>query len=331
MAAVPLTILVLALTTVIGQQRDWTFLAIVRTDGALVPIAIFDGREWWNRWPWAEESGDVKSLKVPATLETIPDEWLPAGTRLPVQWTLQRLDGRRRSLRIQRPIRPSGSQLMETIALRSDYPVSPDKVGNQYSSDEIGVAIAGAGELSGFASVQPAESQRILGRLKQRLLELEHAEIARWLQERRESPGADPQPITLTRAYRGPAPVVDHAFGLEKAAQRFKARTYYYLTGEKLFKMGLKDFPDCKMNLSFDGVVITRPDGNIISEKVSAGAYAGYCGDSSGWMTPLAVLFLNDRVLWVVKHSVEDGYDYGLFDPDLSDNIELKGSWGLRR
>ena len=136
--------------------------------------------------------------------------------------------------------------MMETIALQSDHRVSSDKVGNQYSSDEIGVALAGAGELQAFTNPSRAESQRILGQLKGRLLELEKAEVARWLKERRESPGADPEPITLSRAFRGPAPVPDEPFGLEKATGRFKGRTYYYLTGEKLFRMGLKDLPDLR-------------------------------------------------------------------------------------
>jgi hypothetical protein len=329
-AAVPLTMLAIAVTIVGGQEGDRTFLAVARADGALVPIAISDGQEWWNRWPWAVESDEVKALPVPATLDKISDDWLPAGVRLPVEWTMQRQDGRRRKVRLQRPIRPPGWQMMETIALQSDYHVSPDKGGNQYSFDEIGIAIAGVGELSAFATASPAESRRILGRLNQRLLEIEQAEIARWLQQRRESPGGDPRPITLSRTYHDPAPRVDEPFGLVRAVRRFKGRTYYYLTGEKLFKMGLKDLADCKMNLSFDGIVITRSDGTIVFEKLNASAYAEYCGDAASWMTPLAVVERRDRVIWVVKYSVEDGYNYGLFDPEANENIALKGSWDMR-
>jgi hypothetical protein len=264
------------------------------------------------------------------TLDAVPVDWLPPGIRLPAEWILQRQSGARTRLRVRQPIRPAQWDLMDTIALHSDYRVGTANAGHLGGYEELGVAIAGAGELSAFANASPAESRRILGHLKQRLLEVEEAEMARWLEERRESPGGDPQPITLSRTYRGPVPGVDEPFGLERAVRRFKGRTYYYLTGEKLYLMGLKDFPDCKVNLSFAGIVIAHADGKIVSEKVSAGAYAEYCGDAAESMTPLAAVLLNGRMIWIVKYSVEDGYDYGLFDPDANEEIALKGSWGLR-
>jgi hypothetical protein len=55
-----------------------------------VPIAVYDGSEWWNRWPWAAEGDEVRALPVPATLARIPPEWLPPGLSLPATWTLQR-------------------------------------------------------------------------------------------------------------------------------------------------------------------------------------------------------------------------------------------------
>jgi hypothetical protein len=40
-------------TIALGESLDWTFLGIVRNDGLLVPIAIYDGKTWWN--PTAKE------------------------------------------------------------------------------------------------------------------------------------------------------------------------------------------------------------------------------------------------------------------------------------
>ena len=56
-----------------GQERQRTFLGVVRQDGTFIPIAIYDGQEWWNRWPWAGEGDDeIEALSLPAGVEEIP-------------------------------------------------------------------------------------------------------------------------------------------------------------------------------------------------------------------------------------------------------------------
>lgn len=306
------------------QQAAATFLAVVRDDGALVPIAIYDGHDWWNRWPWAGEGdAEIKALPLPRSFDAIPADWVPPGVRLPAKWRLLRKDGRTVAVRAIRPARPSDFDLMETVVITTDYrPRSGDTTG-----DEIGIAVGGPGELGRFVDPPAAESQRVLDRLKDRLDALEREEIARWRKE--EESSGERGPVTLTPTQRkgdnGPP------FGLTKAADRVDGRTYYFLGGTKLFAMNLKDQPDCKMNLSFDGVVIAGADGAIVSDSVSASAYAGYCGDATGGMSPLATLRLGDRVWWIVRNSLEDGYYYDLFDPEKSETLELKGRWDLRR
>jgi hypothetical protein len=68
--------------------------------------------------------------------------------------------------------------------------------------------------------------------------------------------------------------------------------------GEKLYLLLLKDHRDCEMNRSFEGVVVAD-----------------------------RTLVLKGRLLWVLKNSVEDGYSYGLFDPNSNETLELKGLW----
>ena len=316
-----------------SQERERTFLGVMRQDGLLIPIAIYDGQEWWNRWPWAAESDEIKALPIPASLEDIPQDWLPPGgrPRLPIEWILLGTSGALTRVQVGRPVRPSTWQLMDTIGLQTNYRVRPDKTRGLYDYDEIGVAIAGAGELGRFQKATRGESQRIITRLMKRLLNIENEGIARWLQERREMPDAARDPVTLTRTFRGDESGSIPTFTLTKAVRPINGRTYYYLDGEKLYLMGLKRHPDCKMNLSFEGVVIANRDGEIFSETVHAAAWAEYCGDRASWMDPLATLHLKDRVIWIVKYSVEDGYDYGLFDPDANRSVEPKGSWELRR
>ena len=94
-----------------------------------------------------------------------------------------------------------------------------------------------------------------------------------------------------------------------------------------VYTLGLKRNPECKVNVAFEGVVVTRPDGSVISETVSVSPYDGYCGDAASWLEPLASLRLGERLLWICRSGVEDGYDYVLFDPEASRMIQPKGQW----
>ena len=41
-------------------------------------------------------------------------------------------------------------------------------------------------------------------------------------------------------------------------------------------------------------------------------------------MEPIATLQRNDGVVWIVRHGVEDGYEYGLFDPNTNEPVTLR-------
>jgi len=104
---------------------------------------------------------------------------------------------------------------------------------------------------------------------------------------------------------------------------RLPSTTLYVIGGDARYD------GSCKLNVSFSGVVVAQ-SGRRLSEKIAASGYAEYCGDRPDWATPLASLEVNEKVLWIVRVSVEDGYDYALFDPDANDFIILKDTWELR-
>ena len=305
-----------------------TFLAAVSREGSLIPIATFDGREWWNRWPWGGDRDEIRSLPIPPSLEAIPGDWLPPATRLPSEWRMLRLTGGTVPLRAVRPTRPAGWNTMETIAILSDYRMQGDEA---YAGDEIGVAIAGPGQLGRFVTPSRRETNDVLGKLRGRLAALEELEIAKWKKQWFESQGNREAPSLKPVRWPDSRPD-DPIFGLVRADSPIDGRTYYYLDGEKLFLLGVKDQPEgCKLNLSFEGVVIAARDGRVLSDHVSAHAYAEYCGDRSSWSTPLATVRLGGRVWWIMNGGVEDGYDYILFDPDANESVTLKGTWALRK
>jgi hypothetical protein len=315
-------------SSLVGQQGPHTFISVLRADGALVPFAIFDGREWWNRWPWATESDEIRSIEVPATLADVPSDWLPPNVRLPVAWSVLQQDGRRMTVQISRPVRPAGEsiELMDTIGLASNHPASR-LVRTTMAMEEIGFAIAGSGELGRFVRPGPDESRRVLKQVANRLDQIERTALAEWYRERKENDPAGEQ-VTLTRTYRGTFRGPD--FDVIRPERSMNGRFHYFLSGEKLFLLGLKSEPDCKLNVSFSGVIVGTVDGKVMSSQLHADPYDGFCGDWGELVTPLAVLRLRSRETWILKVSAEDGYDYVLLDPVTSNPIILKEPWGLR-
>jgi hypothetical protein len=309
-----------------SQPVDRTFVAVVRQDGSLVPIAIRDGGRWWNRWPWASEAdAEIKALEVPSTIGAVPANWLPPGVSLPSEWTLLTGSGPQIRILATRPVRPSEWDLMATIAIQSNY---QRRATDDLNAEELGVAVAGLGELGGFRAATELELQQVLRQLSRRLALLEREAIAGWQKERK-SRGEAEISLTPSRRSLGGGPPDSTPFHITLAIRPHVGLTYAHFTGEKLYDMDVKG--ECSLNLSFDGIVITRTDGTIMSESVSAHPYGEYCGDAAAWMTPLATLHWNGRVLWVVKDSVEDGYNYALIDPTGKEDVRLQGLWELRR
>jgi hypothetical protein len=311
------------------QQTERTFVAVIDSDGLLTPIVVYDGQDWWNRWPWGAESDEIKALPLPRSLADIPGDWLPEGVRLPVNWTVLRPSGGRVAIRALNPTRRSGFQMMETIVIRTTF----RKRRGEYFEDAA--AIAGPGTLGRFVSPSRAESRRIREQVQDTIVKLQQDEIRRWLAKVRER--GEPVP-SLARVERVETPTgVKHvplapdapmAFGLSKADVPVAGnRFYYYLSGEELYAMRAGD--DCTMNLSTDGVIVVA-EGRVVSHRLASHAHAEYCGDAAERVTPIAALKLSGKARWIMRDSVEDGFDYLLFDPGTGDSERLKGAWSER-
>ena len=123
-----------------GEQdvRQRVGLAVLRTDGVLLPFAAFDGRNWKSAWP-----DDLTGRELPANLAAIPDGWWgggpPSGWRL---WT-----GEGTPAKAVTPVAPATVLVgtMRRLGLRTDVapsllPPSPfelpfPKAGLAYSGD----------------------------------------------------------------------------------------------------------------------------------------------------------------------------------------------------
>jgi hypothetical protein len=304
-----------------GQQPTSIFLAAVRQDASLIPIAIYDGREWWNRWPWDSEGNRTAPLPIPPDVTSIPVGWLPPGIRLPDQWLLYRRSGAPVRLRTDRPVKPSAYDLMDTVGLHTNYRVRGEDKEGLLDSDEVGVAISGPATGARFTRPPNAESVRVLSALSTRLTTLEKDALDRWVTRVREAEPAAGTP-TLTPAGSADGSTRTPPFSLMKASRTFRGQSYYFLTGEKLFTIGTAN---CRLNLAFEGVVVHERNGRARSESIVATATAQFCGDKTEWMTPLLAVEWGNQLVWLVRRGVEDGYDYGLFDPERNRRVPLNG------
>ena len=298
-----------------------TFLGIVRADGLLVPIAVYDGRDWWNRWPWAAESEAVKALPIPPTVADVPAEWLPPGLSLPSIWKLQRDRGPLAIVRVGRPVRPSGWNLMDTIALRTDIhpgPVAPRGSAPEAAEESIGVAIAGNGQLGRVVTASAPETDRIFRQLQDRVRQLEDDALARWKKSATDEKGSAPSLLGENRPRPG-----EPWGSLVKSAADGRA-FYYFDRGYRQRVAG----DDCALFVSVDGPVIADLSGRVISERLAASVFGEYCGDARESVNVLATVTIGGAPYWVNSVQVEDGYDYGIFDPQRGDSVPLKGGWG---
>lgn len=301
-------------TLLTGQQTQQTFVAVVRADGSMVPLAAFDGREWWNRWP--EASGQEDEVPpVPSSVSSVPSDWLPPGMRLPAEWRLYTGNGRAVPVKALRPIRTS--MLDEhVIGLQTDY-----KRRDLRDEPADALAISGTATIGGFVRASSREADAIAKQLADRLVTIEQTEIARWVKD---TERASDTPQKLRRVFRDAQQKEPVALSLMRAERPLNGRTYYHLTGEKLYALGDAADDSCKMNMSFDGVVATDRNGRVAFENVSAFAWAEYCGDAASWNDLIATIQVRDQLIWVGIENLEDGFSYFLMDPHTKQPLRLR-------
>src|SRR5215831_6308245 len=121
-AALLLVALWAAVASLPAAAPSPTFLGVVDDHGRLTPIAVYDGSEWWNRWPWASQSAEIRALPIPASLAGIPPEWLPPGITMPREWRAFASSRGFVSFRALRLERPPEDSTVDTVVITTTYP-----------------------------------------------------------------------------------------------------------------------------------------------------------------------------------------------------------------
>jgi hypothetical protein len=319
---------------VIQGRQDPLFVGILRRDALFVPIAVNDGRDWWNAWPFSNESDEsVQNLPLPESLDAIPDDWLPPGVRLPREWRVQIGRGGQRVIRLGRPARPSGYNMAAMIALRTDYP-APAKVNDAVDIDaEEGVAVAGPATLDRFARVTDETARALLAGVAADLDAAETREIAFRIKEYESAPDWNGKRIAFPANETQRKAASMSSYGFTRSVRADSAGTFYVFRGQK--DHGRKPWPDCEATVDFSGIVVQDRSGRVSARSMGAYTTLDCSRDNAVnvGFEPLASLHWRGPTLWVVRLEAEDGFEYGLLDPAVPDPfaIQMKGMWQLRR
>jgi len=165
----------MVITSAAAQGQRFT-VAIVRSDGALVPFAAYGAGRWERAWPEADEATDITAI------DSVPSVWRRRGGRVPNIWRVWPASG---GAPIQ--ARVGGIEVVEAhcsgqVALKTNLPKTkaqhPLKFGIAIDSASIPVsaveeihrsdaawAAAERAALASFSQLEAAQATKDRGRL----------------------------------------------------------------------------------------------------------------------------------------------------------------------
>lgn len=177
------------------SQADSFWLGILRDDGVLTPIAIYDNGMWSTPWPedlgaGGEINEAAKRLALPpfriqknyrlepqsAPLEQLPREWLGRNSRVPVDWYLSTQAGTLEPIRVASAIQ-YGSHCTYNWGLLADAKKADP--GNEWPRKKAGFAVSENLRIAPMNAVDAgaSETQEILGVAKRQFTSLETKDI----------------------------------------------------------------------------------------------------------------------------------------------------------
>ena len=131
-------------------------LAVVRSDGLLLPFAAFDGRKWST--PWPDDIGGSSGPDLPVNLASVPLKWW--GGEEPGPWNVWPRDGGSAApIALQSPVMMRVG-LSRLLGFRTDRPpAQPALPPFALPFPKVGVAIAGEAKLERISSVSALTAQ----------------------------------------------------------------------------------------------------------------------------------------------------------------------------
>jgi hypothetical protein len=322
LAAVSIATLAALLGTaaVEGQSRDLWFGVVgyrpqyidgvkIRSDidptTSLEPIAALSGGRWWFK-SWRDDA--VVDDAIADALGKEPARWLPPGTPLPAAWHLHLFDGRRTRLRLAGSLYVANALMSEPV-VDTDFAM-PRTMQRDGDHDPKGLAAGGDVQVALFGDLPASRHAELLRLLTPHMLEVERAEIQRWLKGSTGIPvatAADAQVnATLSRFATTPLTV-----GLARVARQ-RNELVYVIEGDK--RLGPKDDP----RFLLSGAAARSVDGAL----QVLGAWSRFPAGEFGGSTAIAVVQRDGASCWVIGHGIEGGTRYVLTRPGQVDPKE---------
>jgi hypothetical protein len=269
----------MVITSAAAQGQRFT-VAIVRSDGALVPFAAYDAGRWERAWPEADEATDITAI------DRVPSVWSRRGGRVPTIWRVWPASG---STPIQ--ARVGGIEVVEAqcsaqVALKTNLPKTkadhPLKFG--IALDLSSVPVGAVEEVRRSDSTWAAAERAVLASF----LKLETAQATR---NGEQLPRETPLPVTqITALYR----------------EAKSPRSPMYFVAEKKYRTAR--FPQdaqCSASTMMTGWLVPAGDGTftLLDPKV----FLTDC-DAKEARTgvPLAAFRVSGQLFWVLQ---EHGYE----------------------
>ena len=271
---------VLIISSAAAQSQTFT-VAIVRTDGALVPFAAYDAGRWERAWPEADEATHIRAV------DSVPSVWRRRGHNVPDVWRVWPASG---ATPIQARIQ--GIEVVEAhcsnqVALKTNLSRTkaehPLKFG--IALDTSSVAVDAVEEVRRSDSAWAAAERAVRASFSR-------LEIAQAARNGEQLPRETPVPVTeITALFREP---------------KSPRSPLYFVAAKKYRTARSPQDSQCSASTRMTGWLVPSDDGTFT--MLDAKVFLTDCdGKEARTGRPLAAFRVSDQLFWVLQeHGYED-------------------------
>ena len=258
-------------------------VGVMRRDGALLPIAAFDGKQWRVTWP-----GPALDLEVPITLTSVPKAWW-GPTKALADWQVWTGANEPRDVHVTQPDWVQAHCLRQ-IALRTDYKSSepaPRQDDQPYPKDGLALSTPMAVQRIERLSSATVDAIGLPDAVRDAFNEAERDTVSRFNHQ-------------VGRAERESGKVT-----IEAVYTHGDALRVYYVEASRTYKKDGGRDNECRM--SFGTGWFTSDDAGTFARIDMAVDLLPCNRYGASYMLPLGVIRAAGRLFWVVQYS---GWDH---------------------
>lgn len=286
-------------------------VAVLRRDGAMIPIGTFTGRKWEVSWP--AESYD--KLDIPITTDAVPKRWWgDVGRR--DEWQLWTDGVSKEMVHVVSP-RVAVTMCEGRMALATDYRSPDAPPPNVQPYPKAGIAVSPPTAVSRVVILDASSPDwgAIARPLKQAFDEAEDRLAIAWTREN------DPHPIPRKERLATPV-TIEALYASDDNGGRIE-----YVEASRKYDHSNDDRAICAV--AFGGLFFRSEANNI--RPIGGDMRVVPC-DRRGlvYMLPFGAMRLNDRLFWVTQYSGWDFEQYNILEFEKSSVKVAASTYGGR-